>query len=93
MQRHAVFEENGSRRVYRSSVTCHLPKHVVAAHEEGRDAGDVIRASFAEVQRQLEKQKAIVRHEHEVRRVKKNGRVPAPKRKAGQPDLEEPAET
>jgi len=83
---HAVFEENGSRKVYRASVTCHLPRHMVAAHEEGRDAGAVIRASFAEVERQLEKQKAIVRHEHEVRRLKKNGRL------TGKADREEPVE-
>ena len=90
---HAVFEENGSRTLFRSSVTCHLPKHVVAAHDEGREAGAVIRQSFAEVERQLEKQKAIVRHEKQVRRLKRNGRAPAPRRGTPQPEAEEPVET
>lgn len=90
---HAVFEENGNRKVYRSSVTCHLPRHMVAAHEEGRDPGVVIRASFDEVERQLEKQKAIIRHEHDVRRLKRNGRTPAPGRKKRAPEPEEPVES
>ena len=88
---HAVFEENGARTVFRSSVTCHLPKHMVAAHEEGRDAGLVIRKSFAEIERQLEKQKAIVRHEHLLRRSKRNGRVPVSRRKTIQAASEEQA--
>jgi ribosomal subunit interface protein len=86
---HAVFEENGSRTLFRSSVTCHLPKHVVAAHEEGRDAGLAIRKTFAEIERQLEKQKAIVRHEHQLRRSRRNGRAG----RATEPGLEGGAES
>ena len=61
---HAVFEENGTHKLYRASLTCHVPGHTVAAHEEHRDAGAAIREAFAEVERQLEKQKAFLRREH-----------------------------
>ena len=71
---HAVFEENGSHKLYRASLTCHVPGHVVAAHEEQREAGTAIREAFAELERQLEKQKAILRHEHLVRRSKREPR-------------------
>ena len=62
---HALFEENGAHKLYRASVTCHVPGHTVAAHEEGREAGTTIRDAFAEVDRQLEKQKAFMRREHQ----------------------------
>ena len=65
---HVFFEENGQHALYRLALTCHVPGHTVAAHEEGREAGAVIHAGFAELQRQLEKQKAAVRHERLVRR-------------------------
>ena len=71
---HVIFEENGSHKLYRMAVNCHLPKHTVAAHQEGRDAGLCIRKTFAEVERQLEKQKAIIRHEHDVRRSRRDGK-------------------
>ena len=58
---HVVFEENGSRTLYRTSLTCHVPGHLVAAHEERRDAGLSIRKAFAELERQLEKRKVSVR--------------------------------
>ena len=61
---HVVFEENGTHKLYRASLTCHVPGHTVVAHEEHRDAGTAIRETFAEVERQLEKQKAVLRHEH-----------------------------
>ena len=74
---HVAFEENGSHKVYRMSLNCHVPGHMVAAHQEGREAGLCIRKAFAEVQRQLEKQKAIIRHEHQVRRSRRAGRGPS----------------
>ena len=61
---HVLFEENGTHQLYRTSLTCHVPGHTVAAHEERRDAGTAIREAFAEVERQLEKQKAFIRGEH-----------------------------
>ena len=67
---HALFEENGSRTVYRTLVSCHIPGHTVAAHEEGRDPGVSIRKTFAEVERQLTKQTARLRREH----LRKRGR-------------------
>ena len=68
---HAVFEENRAHRLYRASLTCHVPGHMVAAHEEQRDPGVAIRKAFAEVERQLERQKAVVRHERLLRRVQR----------------------
>ena len=73
---HVMFEENGSHKLYRASLTCHVPGHTVAAHEERRDAGSAIREAFAEIERQLEKQKATVRHEHLLRRSKRARRRP-----------------
>lgn len=61
---HALFEENGTHKLYRTSLTCHVPGHLVAAHEEGRDAGHAIRDAFDEVERQLEKRNALRRGEH-----------------------------
>jgi len=72
---HAVFEENGAHKLYRTSLTCHVPGHTVAAHEEDHDPGSSIRQAFAEIERQLEKRKALLRHEP-LRRWRKSGRVP-----------------
>lgn len=75
---HAVFEENGTHKLFRTSLACHVPGHTVAAHEEDRDAGTAIREAFGELQRQLEKQKAVVRHEHLLRRSKRHRPEPGP---------------
>ena len=74
---HVLFEENGRHALYRAAVTCHVPGQTVAAHEERRDAGMAIRRAFAEVERQLEKRKAIRRHERLVRRSQRR-RLNAP---------------
>ena len=65
---HVLFEENGSHKLYRAALTCHIPGHVVAAHEENREAGSAIRKAFAEIERQLDKCSAILRQEHLRRR-------------------------
>ena len=70
---HVVFDENGAHQLYRTALTCHLPGHTVAAHEENRNPGTSIRQAFAEVERQLEKQKAFLRQEH-LRRHRKHVR-------------------
>ncbi|MBI2104787.1 MAG: HEAT repeat domain-containing protein [Candidatus Omnitrophica bacterium] len=73
---HALFEENGSHKLYRTALTCHVPgRTTVAAHEEQREAGLSIREAFKELERQLEKQKAAVRHERLLRRVKRAQRA------------------
>ena len=61
---HVLFDENGTHKLFHMALTCHVPGHTVAAHEEGREAGVTIRKAFAEVERQLEKQKAFLRREH-----------------------------
>lgn len=75
---HVLFEENGSHKLFHTALTCHLPRHTVAAHEEGRDAGAVIRRAFAEVERQLEKQKAVVRSDYLRRAESQRRRRPTP---------------
>ena len=72
---HAVFDENGTHKLYRIALTCHLPGHMVATHEEGRVAGATIRAAFAELERQLEKHMAHVRHERQRRDSKRTRRT------------------
>ena len=71
---HVLFDENGTHKLYRIALTCHVPGHTVAAHEESRDAGTMIRRAFAELERQLERLKATVRHEHQVRRSRRTQR-------------------
>ena len=72
---HVLFEENGTHKLFRTALTCHVPGHTVAAHEEGREAGSTIRNAFAEVERQLEKQKAFLRREH-LRRHRQSAETP-----------------
>lgn len=83
---HVLFEENGSRKLYRTALTCHIPGHTVAAHEEDRDAGLSIHRTFAEVERQLEKQKAFIRREH--LRQRGPGAGPAQQPPAGEDGIE-----
>lgn len=52
---HVVFEENGTHKLYRTSLSCHVPGRSVAAREENRSAGTAIREAFEELERQLEK--------------------------------------
>jgi ribosome-associated translation inhibitor RaiA len=84
-----VFDENGTHKLYRAALTCHVPGHMAAAHEEHRVAGTAIRRAFAELERQLEKQKALLRHEH-ARRVSRQHplRQAALERAAAEPDAE-----
>jgi HEAT repeat protein len=72
---HVLFEENGTHKLYRTSLSCHLPGRTVAAREERREAGESIRKAFAEITRQLEKEKAAVRHERQVRRDRRTRRM------------------
>ena len=81
---HVLFEENGRHALFRAAVTCHVPGQTVAAHEEQREAGLAIRRAFVEVERQLERRKAIRRHERLVRRSKRlRGHVPIAVRDGG----------
>lgn len=61
---HVLCEENGTRTLFRASVTCHVPRRMVAAHEEQRDPGAAIRRAFKGVERQLEKQDTMQRQRH-----------------------------
>lgn len=72
---HVVFEENGTHTLYRTGVTCYVPGHVVAAHDEKHDAGACIREAFAEIDRQFDKINAVVRQEYLKRKSAKTRRV------------------
>lgn len=74
---HALFEENGAHKLFRTALTCHIPGQTVAVHEEDRDPGTAIRDAFSELERRLEKQKASIRHERDVRRSKRRRRTAA----------------
>ena len=60
---HIVFEEHRAHKLFRAALTCHVPGHILAAHEELRDPGEAIRKVFAEVERQLQKHKAALNHQ------------------------------
>jgi ribosome-associated translation inhibitor RaiA len=59
---HVLFEENGTHKIFRTNLTCHTPGYTAAAHEEGRDPGMLIRKAFDEVERQVDKHNAKLRH-------------------------------
>lgn len=71
---HVLFEENGSRTVSRTAITCHIPGHVVAAREEDRVPGTAIRKAFSELERQLDKQNGKAFDKHH--RLRRNQRAP-----------------
>ena len=73
---HVLFDENGAHKLYRIAVTCHVPGRTVAAHEESHDPGATIRKAFAEIERQLERHKAMLRREHLRRRSRQTQRAP-----------------
>ena len=75
---HIQFEENGRRTLSHIKLSCHLPGHLVAAHEEGREPGAIIRKAFAEIERQIEKQKAHVRGDYQRRKQRRLKRTVAP---------------
>ena len=60
---HIVFEEHRGHKLFGAVLTCHIPGHILAAHEELRDPGEAIRKVFADVERQLQKHKATLNHQ------------------------------
>jgi len=65
---YGVIEQHPSRALSRVSLTLHLPKRVLAAKEESHEINETIREAFLELERQLEKHKALLRQEHLWRR-------------------------
>ena len=53
---HVLFDQNGTRTLYRASLSCHVPRHMIAAREESRNPGTAIRKAFKEIERQVERQ-------------------------------------
>ncbi len=75
---HALFDENGTHKLYRIALSCHLPPgHMAAAHEEGRESGTIIRKAFAELERQIDKHLSIIRHQRQRRHLARKS-VPVP---------------
>ena len=69
---HVLFEENASRRLYRTALTCHVPRHMIVTHEERRDPGASLREAFEEVERQLVKRYAMMRKNHRRRPTRRS---------------------
>ncbi len=65
---HVVFEENGTHTLYRASVTCHVPGHMLATHHESHDSGSAIREAFDELERRVEKETTALRRRRHLRR-------------------------
>ena len=66
---HVMFEENGTHKLFRASVTCHVPHYLAVAHEEHHDSGAALRGAFEEVERQLEKHRPVHRRKLIQKRV------------------------
>ena len=77
---HVVFEENGTHKLSRASVTCHVPHVLAVAHEEGRNPGVALRGAFEELEHQLEK--------HRPLRRRKVMQKHAPKRQQAAPAID-----
>ena len=75
---HVLFEENGARTLYRTCLSCHIPRHMLAAHEESRNPGAAIRKAFKELERQVEKQSSRLRSKtaHRGRTLRNGNLVP-----------------
>jgi len=58
-----LLEEIPPRRLFRASLTLRVPEKTIAAKEERHDLDETIRDAFAEIDRQLEARKAILRAE------------------------------
>jgi RNA polymerase sigma factor (sigma-70 family) len=65
---HGVIEQHPQRELYRVSLTLRLPKRWLSAKEEGHLLEETLREAWTELERQLEKHKAFLRHEHLWRR-------------------------
>lgn len=79
---HVMFEENRRHTLFHAKVTCHIPQHVIAAHEEDRDPGAAIRKAFTELSRRLERRLAKYRPQQLRRGLRRSQaralRSPAP---------------
>lgn len=78
-------EANAARSLYRVSLTYEVPGRTLAAKAERHDAEEAVREAFAEIERQLERHKASLRHadayerrgRREAARLARAGAVPA----------------
>ncbi|HXH10743.1 MAG TPA: sigma-70 family RNA polymerase sigma factor [Alphaproteobacteria bacterium] len=86
---HGLMEKHPTRALYRVSLVLTLPRCTLVAKEEGPAAESTLRSGFLELERQLAKHKALLRHEHlwkrparreAVRRERKLGPIPAEER-------------
>lgn len=77
---HVVFEENGSQKLYRAAVSCHVPQYMAAAHEEDRNPGAALRGAFEEVEHQLDKHRPLRGRKILQKKRAAQRRQPAPAR-------------
>jgi RNA polymerase sigma factor (sigma-70 family) len=62
-------ERNAARALYNASLMMEVPQKTLTAKEEGHDLTAAIRATFDELQRQLQKHKATLRREPMWKRI------------------------
>jgi ribosome-associated translation inhibitor RaiA len=63
-----MIEANPARTLFRASLTLSVPEKTLAAKEERHDLDETIRDAFAEIDRQVEQRKAILRGEPDWKR-------------------------
>jgi ribosomal subunit interface protein len=61
-------KENAKRKLYHVSLTCEVPGRTLAAQEDRHDAEEAVREAFAEIERQLEKHKEVLRRSYLYKR-------------------------
>ena len=72
---HVVIEQNKARTLFRVSLNATFPRKTLAVHEEGHDAVKTVREAFDELERQLNKFKAKLSHEHRRKQSKHKTKV------------------
>ena len=58
-----MIEANPARTLFRASLTLTVPEKTISATEERHDLAETIRDAFAEIDRQAEARKAVLRAE------------------------------
>jgi len=68
-------EKHPQKRLYRARLKLHLPGRTLAALEESDGAGTVLHAVFAELRRQLERQKHLMKNDHLWKRPRRRAEL------------------
>ncbi len=61
---HGAVQKHGNKELYRVGLSIHLPGRVLGVEEEGENAAAVVTEAFSELERQVLRHKARIKHEH-----------------------------